>query len=161
MQTQVIYSDERILTADIKAGNPAAKHWFYDHYSAAIYGVLLQLVPDEQKASELLLKIFVWIFDNMDEYYQSGGLSLFLWVLKKTREIAVQEYPDAELTGNEANVLIQFSKTLNEQCKQAFVLCYCKGLSRSNAAGRMGVSEQMVYQLLKEAMIAFRIFSRK
>ncbi|QEH39992.1 sigma-70 family RNA polymerase sigma factor [Chitinophaga sp. XS-30] len=159
MQSQAVYLNERTLLEQIKAGDPAAKHWLYDQYAAAMYGFVLQLVPDQQEAANILLKTFTGIFENIDEYYQSGRISLFSWLLEKTREMAVRVCPYGELTGNESNALIQFSRTLDEQCKQVFVLCYCKGLSRSNAAITMGVSEERVHQLLKEAMIAFRKFS--
>lgn len=161
MQSEAEFSDERTLLIHLQSGNPAAKRWLYDRYAAPMYGLLLQLAPDEQKARELLVKVFTWIFENIEEYYQSNGLSLFSWLLKKTREISISECPDIELTGNESNTLIQFSETLDEQCRQVFVLCYCKGLPRSTVAKKLEISEQQVYQLLKEAMIAFRKFSAR
>lgn len=165
MQIAAVSPDERILIEKIKAGDPHAKHWLYDKYAAPIYGLLLQLVPREQDANNALVKTFVHVFKNIEEYYHSGGISLFSWLMKQAREIAEAEIPYAGLTGNEISILaksglMQFSSTLSVECREVFNQCYCMGLSRSVVAARLGLTEQQVLLLLQQAMKAFRKFSK-
>ena len=164
MQRAILYPDERILIEKIKAGDPHAKYWLYDQYAASIYGLLLQLFPQEQDAANALVKTFVYVFKNIEEYYHSGGISLFSWLMKQARETAEAEIPFAGLTGNDISTLaksglMQFSSTLSVECSEVFNLCYCMGLSRSVVAARLGLPEQQVFLLLQQAMIAFRKFS--
>jgi len=165
LQIAAVSPDERILIEKIKAGDPHAKHWLYDQYAAPIYGLLLQLFPREQDANNALVKTFVHVFKNIEEYYHSGGISLFSWLMKQAREIAEAEIPYAGLTGNEISILaksglMQFSSTLSVECREVFNQCYCMGLSRSVVAARLGLTEQQVLLLLQQAMKAFRKFSK-
>ncbi|SIO47502.1 RNA polymerase sigma factor [Chitinophaga niabensis] len=164
MQRAAVYPDERILIEKIKAGDPHAKHWLYDQYAAPVYGLLLQLFPRKQDANNALVRTFVHVFKNIEEYYHSGGISLFSWIMKQARETAEAEIPYAGLTGNDISILaksglMQFSSTLGVECREVFNQCYCMGLSRSVVAARLGLSEQQVFLLLQQAMIAFRKFS--
>ncbi|MRG46644.1 hypothetical protein GFS24_16090 [Chitinophaga sp. SYP-B3965] len=164
LQPAAVYPDERILIEKIIAGDPHAKHWLYDQYAAPVYGLLLQLFPREQDADNALVRTFVHVFKNIRDYYHSGGISLFSWLMKQARETAEAEVPFAGLTGNDISILaksglMQFSDTLSVECREVFHLCYCMGLSRSVAAARLGKREQQVFVLLQQAMKAFRKFS--
>lgn len=164
LQRATVYSDEHLLIAQIQDGDPHAKRWLYDQYAAPMYGLLLQLFPSRQDANNALVRAFVHVFKNIGEYYLSGGISLFSWMMKQARETAEAEMYPAGLTGNEISILaksglMQFSCSLGVECREVFHLCYCMGLSRSVAAARLGLPEQRVFFLLQEAMKAFRKFS--
>lgn len=162
LQSGADYTDEHLLLLHIQANVPAARRWLYDRYGAAMYGQLLVLLPEEQQAKDVLVKVFEALHEIVGNYNKSGGLSLFSWLLKKTREYATMEYPEATLTSNcNKNTLVEFYSTLTEQCQQAFVLAYCKGISRQSIAERMGMDVPKVNELLREAMIAFRKYTRK
>ncbi len=56
--------------------------------------------------------------------------------------------------------MLQFMDALSEQCKRVFVLCYCKGLSRTETAKKLDMNEEQVLSCLKDALIELRRFSR-
>ncbi|WP_346316919.1 sigma-70 family RNA polymerase sigma factor [Chitinophaga sp. YIM B06452] len=164
MQPEPVFPTEEILLAQLRAGNPMARQWLYDRYAAPLYGLLRELAPGRSVADELLVASFKQIFKNIHRYDQSQGLSLFSWLIKMSRETAIRLLPEERLTGNDfthsISGMLQFTDALSEQCRRVFVLCYCKGLSRSEAAKKLDMKEEQVLSCLKEALIELRKFSR-
>jgi DNA-directed RNA polymerase specialized sigma24 family protein len=65
----------------------------YNKYSPAIYGVIRQSIPNEQKSSDLLLKVFIRIFNEIDTYNAKRQI-FFMWMYK----IAIVEISKASKT---------------------------------------------------------------
>lgn len=165
MQPEQVFPTEEILVAQLRAGDIAARQWLYDHYAAPLYGHLIQMAGSKLLADELLVRTFERIFKNIHEYEQSHGLSLFSWLIKMARETAIKTLPGAGLTGNDVTLsrsgALHFMNTLSEQCKRVFVLCYYKGLSRTETAKKLDMTDDQVLHCLKEALTELRRFSRR
>jgi RNA polymerase sigma-70 factor, ECF subfamily len=81
------YSEEE-LVALLKNKDMNAFNALYDAYSAAIFGVVIRVVENEDVAQELLQDAFVKIWRNIEGYDQSKG-RLYTWMLNIARNTAI------------------------------------------------------------------------
>ncbi|SHM33189.1 DNA-directed RNA polymerase specialized sigma subunit, sigma24 family [Chitinophaga jiangningensis] len=164
MRRDLAHISEQALIDRLILGDPAAREFLYDRYAAALYGVVLQLVPVKDRASDVMVRVFTWVYLNIKSYQTSGYKTLFAWLLRKTREMAIKEaIPEGSLIGtelirNEEGVLQRFYVRLPTAEQQVFRLCYFRGLSTTTIARMMAISEGQVNEILEAAMKAFRKF---
>lgn len=62
--------------------------YLYDHYAAALNGIILRIVQDPDRASDVLQDAFIKIWKNIDSY-QAGKGTLFTWMLNIVRNAAI------------------------------------------------------------------------
>ncbi len=79
---------EEVLIEKLNRRDQQAFQWLYDQYSAALYGVVLKVVHDDELAKDLLQDIFVKIWKNLDNYDPQKG-RLFTWLLNVARNTAI------------------------------------------------------------------------
>ena len=77
--------------ASIKQGDQAAFERVYDAYSAALFGVCLKIVNDQELAEDVLQNAFVKIWKNIHAYDEKKG-SFFTWMLNIARNSAIDKY---------------------------------------------------------------------
>ncbi|NIG52256.1 sigma-70 family RNA polymerase sigma factor [Chitinophaga sp. Cy-1792] len=149
------------------AGDPQAREFLYDRFSGALYGVVLQLVPIERTANDVIVRVYIWAFQNIGTFRNSGYHTLFAWMLRKTRELAIKEaIPETALTGaelmkQEEGMLQRFYLELPIKEQQVFRLCYFKGLSITTIARMLALPDEQVNELLSSAMKAFRKYIKE
>ena len=68
----------------------------YDHYSHALFGIILKIVKNEADAENLLQDSFVKIWKNIHQYDASKG-RLFTWLLNIARNTALNFLRSAHL----------------------------------------------------------------
>ncbi len=164
MRRDLTHISEQMLIERLASGDPAAKELLYDRYAGALYGVVLQLVPIKDRANDVIIKVFAWAFHHINAFHSSGFRTLFAWLLRKTRELAIKEaIPETALTGTELmkkeeGILQQFYIILPASEQQVFRLSYFKGLSITTIARMLAIPEGQVNEILREAMKAFRKF---
>ena len=64
--------------------------YLYDHYSAALYGVIRQIVIDAEMGNDVLQDAFVNIWRRIDSYDEAKG-RLFTWMLNIARHAAIDK----------------------------------------------------------------------
>lgn len=74
----------------LKARNEKALRALYDHYSAALYGVIFRIVNDKETAEDVLQESFVKIWNNASFYDASRG-RLYTWLLNIARNSAIDK----------------------------------------------------------------------
>ncbi|RFM35696.1 RNA polymerase sigma factor [Chitinophaga silvisoli] len=166
MGQPAVHIDEHLLIERLIAGDPGARELLYDYYGPALYSIILQVVPDNKKAEDILTTVFVRIYSDIYTYKESGNTLLFGWMMRLTREIVFSDgsYAGGEVTegvllqGN--NSLQRFTNTLPQDKQKVFYLCYFKGLPKEAVARMMGVEAETVAGQMKEIMMAFRNFLR-
>lgn len=79
---------ESVLLEKLRQRDQQAFQRLYDQYSAALYGVVLRIVRDDEQAQDLLQDIFVKIWKNLDNYDASKG-RLFTWLLNIARNTSI------------------------------------------------------------------------
>ncbi len=88
MKTRSPLSDESVLVEKLLLRDEQAFQWLYENYSAALYGVLLKIVREEEQAQDLMQDVFVKIWANLTTYDTKKG-RLFTWMLNITRNTAI------------------------------------------------------------------------
>lgn len=167
MRRDLANISEQRLIEQLIIGDPAAKELLYDRYAGALYNIVLQLVPVKERANEVIVKVFLWSFQNIGTFRTSGHRILFTWLLRKAREFAIKEaLPETALTGTELmkqgdGLLQQFYLMLPADQQQVFRLSYFKGLSITTIARLLALPEGQINDILKEAMKSFRQFLKK
>src|SRR3954468_9188869 len=116
------------------AGDPGARELIYDHYSPALYNIILQVIADNETAENVLAQVFVYIFNDAVAYRESGDITLFGWMRRVARQmalkVAVGELDDNRTMVSSGSLLLRFTTGLPEGIQRVFRLCYYKGLSR-------------------------------
>ncbi|MBX5438811.1 MAG: sigma-70 family RNA polymerase sigma factor [Thermoflavifilum sp.] len=72
----------------LRKKNEEAFRYLYDHYAAALYGVVLKVVNEQEMANDLLQEVFVKIWNRIDSYDPQKG-RLFTWMLHIARNTAI------------------------------------------------------------------------
>lgn len=71
--------------------------YLYDNYSAALYGVVLRVVRDEEISQEVLQDAFLRFWEKISSYDPSKG-KLFTWMLNITRNLAIDRMRSKEIS---------------------------------------------------------------
>ncbi len=75
---------EENLIEEFSKGNKAALSYIYDSYSAALYGIIIKIVRNEELSQDILHDVIIKIWKKRNHYNQSKG-SLYTWMLNLTR----------------------------------------------------------------------------
>ncbi|QMW04070.1 RNA polymerase sigma factor [Spirosoma foliorum] len=78
------------LVRDLQAKLPSAYKSLYDSYSPAMFGVLLRMVKDRDRAEDLLQDTFIRVWTNIQRYDESQG-RLFTWLINITKNLALDD----------------------------------------------------------------------
>lgn len=81
------YTDAELLQA-LQAHDEGAFGFLYDAYSKALYGVILQVIPEPATAEDVLQEVFVKIWQNIRAYDAQKG-RLYTWMLNIARNAAI------------------------------------------------------------------------
>ncbi|MEO6288064.1 MAG: sigma-70 family RNA polymerase sigma factor [Dyadobacter sp.] len=77
--------------------------YLYDNYSPALYGIILKIVKDEERAADVLQDTFLKIWKNMTAYNVEKG-TLFTWILNIARNTAIDRLRTEVKTSNVVNL---------------------------------------------------------
>lgn len=81
------YSEEDLIDA-LKRNQRAAFEYLYDNYSSALFGAISRIIPDDEKAADLLQDVFLKIWKNIGKYDKSKG-RLFTWMMNISRNTCI------------------------------------------------------------------------
>ena len=76
------------LIKTLKDRNEQSFNYLYNQYSGALYSIILQIVPDQGLANDVLQEAFINIWRKIDSYDQTKG-RLFTWMLNIVRNLAI------------------------------------------------------------------------
>ncbi|WP_221393987.1 RNA polymerase sigma factor [Dyadobacter sp. NIV53] len=94
---------ETELVLRLKGNNREAFELLYDRYSPALYGIIMKIVKDEDKAADVMQDAFLKIWKNMNSYNSDKG-SLFTWILNVARNTAIDKLRTDVKTKNILNL---------------------------------------------------------
>jgi RNA polymerase sigma-70 factor, ECF subfamily len=77
-----------MLLNRLKKRDPAAFEMVYNHYSAALFGIIFRTVGHRETAEEALTDAFLKIWNQIDTYDNSKG-TLFTWMYRIARNQAI------------------------------------------------------------------------
>jgi RNA polymerase sigma factor (sigma-70 family) len=81
---------ESELVVQLKSNKKQAFEYLYEHYSGALYGIILKVVKDEEKAADTMQDTFLKIWKNIGSYNPEKG-TLFTWILNIARNTAIDK----------------------------------------------------------------------
>ena len=76
------------LIKTLKDRNEQSFNYLYNQYSGALYSIILQIVPDQGLANDVLQEAFINIWRKIDSYDQTKG-RLFTWMLNIVRNLSI------------------------------------------------------------------------
>jgi len=88
--TQVLTYTEAELLEGLQAHDEQAFGFLYDHYSKALFNIILPIIPQQELAEDVLQEVFVKIWQNIKSYDASKG-RLYTWMLNITRNQAIDK----------------------------------------------------------------------
>jgi RNA polymerase sigma factor (sigma-70 family) len=84
-----VYNETELVIA-LKRHESDAYRYLYLNYRGSLYNAILQIIPEQETASDVLQEVFVTIWQNIDKYDPEKG-RLFTWLLKLTRNAAINK----------------------------------------------------------------------
>lgn len=87
MTTANTYTEPELVQL-LRQKEETAFKYLYDHYAGALNGVILQIIPDQALAADVLQEVFLNIWRRMETYDASKG-RLFTWMLNIARNAAI------------------------------------------------------------------------
>jgi RNA polymerase sigma factor (sigma-70 family) len=84
-----VYNEDELVAALKKYENNAYKY-LYMNYRGSLYNAILQIIPEQETASDVLQEVFVTVWQNIGKYDPGKG-RLFTWLLKLTRNAAINK----------------------------------------------------------------------
>lgn len=89
MSHEDIYTEEKLVAGLKDRDNNAFKH-LYMYYRGALYNLILQLIPDNETANDVLQDVIITVWKQIDKYDASKG-KLFTWLVRLTRNAAINK----------------------------------------------------------------------
>ena len=108
--------DINIAVQQIKKGDTKAFEKIYDAYSAALFGICLKIIKDEEASQDILQDSFVKIWKKIHSFDETKG-TLFTWMLNITRNTAIDRYRQlvkkSEVSIQNEDTNVSYSKASN------------------------------------------------
>ena len=87
MNPGVTYQESELVLL-LKQRQESAFSYLYDNYSAALYSVIISIVPDRELSNDILQEVFVKIWRQIETYDVTKG-RLFTWMLNIARNASI------------------------------------------------------------------------
>ncbi|HEY6082266.1 MAG TPA: sigma-70 family RNA polymerase sigma factor [Chitinophagaceae bacterium] len=177
MSSQVTYSEPELI-ALLKQGEETAYSFLYDHYGAALFGIILRIIGRQELAEDALQEVFLKIYRNIDHYEVSKG-RLFTWMLNIARNTAIDivrskdfrisrkiRELDNDVNANtiKASVmpftdhlgLDKVLSTLNQDHRKVIDMAYFRGYTQEEIAKELGIPLGTVKTRIRNALMQLR-----
>jgi RNA polymerase sigma factor (sigma-70 family) len=79
---------EQELVRLLKDGDEQSFSYLYNHYSGALYSIILQILPDQELANDILQEAFINIWRKIESYDPAKG-RLFTWMLNVAKNLSI------------------------------------------------------------------------
>ena len=117
---EIVKYTEEELVALLKERQQNAFSYLYDHYSGALYNVILAIVPEHEQASDVLQEVFVKIW-RMSESYDATRGRLFTWMMNIARNLSIDKLRSKDFKNSLKNQDIENNVSfVDEQNKVTF-----------------------------------------
>jgi RNA polymerase sigma factor (sigma-70 family) len=175
LNSKPTYSEAELVTL-LQDRNEQAFAYLYDNYSAALLGIINQIIPDKDIASDVLQEVFVNIWKKISTYDPAKG-RLFTWMLNVARNAAIDKirsrtYQDSlknQSLPEDVNSMSQSVKPntddyglrklvskLKEEQKILIDLSYFQGFTHEEIAKSLNIPLGTVKTRIRSALIQLR-----
>ncbi|HEX7845335.1 MAG TPA: sigma-70 family RNA polymerase sigma factor [Chitinophagaceae bacterium] len=175
MDPKPTYSEGE-LVAQLLQQDEQSFGYLYDNYSGALFGVISQIIPDKEIASDVLQEVFVNIWRKIGSYDAAKG-RLFTWMLNVARNAAIDKIrsksyqeglknlplpPDANIAGQQVILrtddfgLRKLVSRLKDEQKLLVELSYFQGYTHEEIAKSLSIPLGTVKTRIRSALIQLR-----
>ena len=174
--TQGITYTEAELLKGLQSHDEHAFSFLYDHYSKALFSIILPIIPQQELAEDVLQEVFVKIWQNIKLYDASKG-RLYTWMLNiarnqsidrtrskdfnnrsKTTELSETVYNNRQ--GAEAKIDdVGLTKTLSQlpdESRKLLELVYYQGYTQEEIANMLNIPLGTVKTRIRATIIHLR-----
>ncbi len=99
---RIIIFTEQELVAFLKAKDESSFSYLYDNYSGALYGIVLNIIPEKEIANDVLQEVFIKIWHKIDSYDDTKG-RLFTWMFNITHNLSIDMVRSKTYKNNNRN----------------------------------------------------------
>lgn len=173
---QTYHQDELIVL--IRERNQKAFAYLYDNYSKALFGVINNIVNDQEESEDVLQNTFLKIWNNFDSYDAEKG-RLYTWMLNIGRNMAIdctrskhekikskiQEPTDSvyhknnlfvENKSHESIGLKTIVDSLKEDQREIIELAYYQGYTQDEISKKLNLPLGTVKTKVRQALLILR-----
>jgi RNA polymerase sigma factor (sigma-70 family) len=168
--------NEDFLYSELKNRSRKAFEYLYDNYSPALYGVIKNILQDEESAHDALQETFVKIWNSFHTYDPAKS-RLYTWMLNVARNHAIDKLRqqnnrqqkdlknDKDYVAGHSNTpapviegigLKKLVESLEQEQKVIIDLLYFKGFTQSEAAEQLNIPLGTVKSRVRLAMNKLR-----
>ena len=170
------YTEEELISL-LQNGDEPAFGYLYDHYGAAMYGVILRVVPQQEVAEDVLQETFIKVYHNIKNYDASRG-KLYTWLISITRNTAIDMLRSKDFKKSkqihelDTNVnrkddgnsnsfvdsigLDKVLKELSDDHKEIIDLAYYKGFTQEEISAKLLIPLGTVKSRARSALMRLR-----
>lgn len=170
------YSEDELI-ALLREKSESGFHHLYDHYSGALYGVVLRIVQSKEYTEEIIQDVFMKIWNSIHQYDAAKG-RFYTWMINIARNTAIdylksksfqnelknQSLPDfvyesAELSTTQNSDFIGFNNVLKslESDKQELIdLAYYQGYTQNEISEKLKMPLGTVKTKMRNALIKLK-----
>lgn len=174
METNITYTESELVEL-LKQHDNRAFHYLYEHYSAALYGIVLPIVNEAETANDVLQEVFINIWRKIDSYDPTRG-RLFTWMLNIARNASIDTLRSSSFknarknqplfetvnwnAGSQMNVdnigLRKVLDKLKDEQRTLVELAYFKGYTHEEIAVIEGIPLGTVKTRIRTALMQLR-----
>lgn len=170
------YNSEQELVESLKQRQQSAFNYLYDNYSSALYGIVVNIIPDYTMAGDVLQEVFVKIWRLIDNYDMQKG-RLFTWMHSIARSTAIDAIRSKEWRNSKRNneltddfllladttqnnigdtSLRKIVQSLKEEHKILVELSYFQGYTQDEISKMLNIPLGTVKTRLRAALVQLR-----
>ncbi len=169
------YTEEFLYSA-LRSKSKTAFEYLYDNYSPALYGVIFNILKNEEASNDALQEVFVKIWNNFDSYNPERS-RLYTWMMNIARNHSIDKLRSKAMKGdrelkNDKEFIRNSSATLSpfvdgigvkklvddldKEQKDIIELLYFQGFTQSEAAEELSIPLGTVKSRVRLAMNKLR-----
>jgi RNA polymerase sigma factor (sigma-70 family) len=135
------YSEQELVAA-LKAKDDQAFSYLYDHYSGALFSVILPIVKLPESASDVLQEVFVNIWRKIGTYDPIKG-RLFTWMLNISRNASIDMLRSKNYQNSQKNQEITDTVYSHDQVTQTSI----DSIGLSKFLGKLRPEQRVLIEL--------------
>lgn len=167
-EKQLFPADEKHLIDRIVGGDRRAIGELYDRYAAALFGLILRILPDHEAAEGVLQNVFLKTWFDASDLKNSGG-RIFIHLMRLSRNFAMKaavtstEKHDLEIREEPESVSMRVNSLTPAEEKdscasyQVLHLVFSRGYNLKQAAGELGCTAEEIKRKIRAELQEFRL----
>lgn len=182
MASKQTYTQDELIVL-IRERDQKAFSYLYDNYARALFGIISNIVKDQEESEDVLQNTFLKIWNNFASYDEQKG-RLYTWMLNIARNLAIdstrskhekiknkiQEASDSvyhknnlfsENNSHDSIGLKNILDNLKDDQKQIIDMAYYEGYTQEEIAKKLNLPLGTVKTKVRQAILMLRSLTKK